>query len=59
MTAAVLFMCWEALARYVFKMPVYFTNEWTPFMTTWAMLLGNAILVATGATSPSPCCPTP
>lgn len=45
MTAAVLFMCWEALARYVFKMPVYFTNEWTPFMTTWAMLLGNAILV--------------
>ena len=42
---AILFMFYEVLARYFFKSAVYITNEWTPFLTTWSMLIGNAILV--------------
>ena len=42
---AFLFMFYEVLARYFFKSAVYITNEWTPFLTTWSMLIGNAILV--------------
>ena len=45
MALAVLFMCWEVIARYFLHMPVYFTNEWTPYLTTWTMLLGNATLI--------------
>lgn len=38
-------MCWEVMARYFFNLPVYVTNEWSPYLSTWAMLFGNAILI--------------
>lgn len=47
MGLAVCFMFWEVIARYFLKLPVYVTNDWTPFLTTWAMLIGNAVLVRT------------
>lgn len=47
MAACVLFMCWEVMARYFFNLPVYVTNEWSPYLNTWAMLFGNAILIRT------------
>ena len=47
MAACVLFMFWEVLVRYFFNLPVYVTNEWTPYLNTWAMLFGNAILIRT------------
>lgn len=47
MATCVLFMCWEVLARYFFNLPVYITNEWSPYLNTWAMLFGNAILIRT------------
>lgn len=47
MATCVLFMCWEVMARYFFNLPVYVTNEWSPYLNTWAMLFGNAILIRT------------
>lgn len=47
MAACVLFMCWEVVARYFLNLPVYVTNEWSPYLSTWAMLFGNAILIRT------------
>ena len=41
----VLLMFWEVLARYIFNTSMYWTTEWTQFFTTWAMLVGNAMLI--------------
>jgi C4-dicarboxylate transporter DctM subunit len=45
LSVSVLTMCYEVLARYFLHTSVYWATEWTPFLITWAMLLGNAILI--------------
>jgi C4-dicarboxylate transporter DctM subunit len=45
LSISVLTMCYEVAARYFLHTSVYWATEWTPFLVTWAMLLGNAILI--------------
>jgi C4-dicarboxylate transporter DctM subunit len=45
LTVGVLTMTYEVAARYFLHTSIYWASEWTPFLITWAMLLGNAVLI--------------
>ncbi|MDR3161477.1 MAG: TRAP transporter large permease subunit [Spirochaetaceae bacterium] len=45
LTVSVLTMTYEVLARYFIHTSIYWATEWTPFLVTWGMLLGNAVLI--------------
>jgi C4-dicarboxylate transporter DctM subunit len=42
---SVLTMTYEVAARYFIHTSIYWATEWTPFLVTWSMLLGNAVLI--------------
>ncbi|MDR1248710.1 MAG: TRAP transporter large permease subunit, partial [Treponema sp.] len=45
LVVSVLTMTYEVGARYFIHTSIYWATEWTPFLVTWAMLLGNAVLI--------------
>jgi C4-dicarboxylate transporter DctM subunit len=45
LAVSVLTMCYEVAARYLLHTSIYWATEWTPFLITWSMLLGNAVLI--------------
>jgi C4-dicarboxylate transporter DctM subunit len=45
LTVSVITMTYEVAARYFLHSSIYWASEWTPFLITWSMLLGNAVLI--------------
>lgn len=45
LAAAILTMSYEVAARYFLNTAVYWSSEWTPYLVTWSMLIGSAILI--------------
>jgi len=43
--ASTLLMFYEVVARYFFKLPTYWAEEWSPFLVVWGLLIGSSILI--------------